>query len=338
MILISGCFDKNTNSADQSLEKDEKVVTNIETTDVKSGTALAVFKTTASIEADRQAVITSRTSGVILNLLVEEGDYVNKGDILIELESDIQQLDVETARANYEKNNNQLSRAESLLAKGITNKESVDNLRYENKALKSRLDQALMQLSFTKIRAPFSGVISKRLVKIGNLITSNAPVYELVDFSSLQAKMEIPEHHWRKMKEGLGVHFLFDALKGEVVKSQIERINPSVDPATGTFTITVLLRDSEQTLRPGLFAKAEIIYDEKNHVMLVDKNAVIIEDGRSFVYIISDGLKANKRFIELGYEMPETYEVVSGLKLGDIIATTGKNNLTDGTLVKVVQY
>jgi len=341
-LVLGGCRsassqDANGEAQDQD-KKEEEIKINVETTEVGRGEAIAVYRSTAILEADRQATITTKSSGIILKLLAEEGDVVEAGDVVLVLESDEQRLRVQSARANFEKSENQLERAELLLEKGLSNKEAVDNLRFETKALKATLDQAVMDLSFTQVKAPFNGIISKRLVKIGNLVSQNTPVFEIMDPLSLQAKIDVPEHHWSRIRKDLPVRFQFDAIPDQLIEGTVERRSPAIDAATGTFTVTVVVDNEAQMLRPGLFAKADIIYDQKANVLLLDKEAVITEDSQSYVYLAVEDHKVEKRIVELGYEMTDAYEITNGLEQGLTVVTTGKNNLTPDALIEIVEY
>lgn len=340
MLLLLACQNgtPNETTIDKQSDEKEKVVINVEAAKSYLGNSIATFKSTAVLTADREATVTTKTAGIILDIKVEEGDAVKKNDVLMILESDEQELTLKSARANYEKSLNNLKRAEKIFDKGLTNKEQIDNLRYETKSLKANLDQAKMNLSFTEIRAPFDGTVTKRLVKIGNLVQNATAVFQVVDFNSLQAKIDVPEYQWPIMKTGLDVEFVFDAMPNQSITGKLTRISPVIDSASGTFEVTVVVDNSENSLRPGLFAKANIIFDERMGVVLVNKGAILREDESSFVYIVENGNQIKKQAINLGYEMSDSYEVTSGLSPGIEVVTTGKNNLTPGVEVNVVNY
>ncbi len=328
---------KSDNNANKKDEKDE-IIINVESARSYSGDSIATYRSTAILEADRAASVTTKTSGIILDILVEEGDIVKKDDVLLILESDEQNLSLKSARANYEKSLNNYQRAQKLIAKGLTNIEQIDNLKFETEVLKSTLDQAKMNLSFTRIKAPFDGVVVKRMVKIGNLIQNATAVFEVIDFNSLQAKIDVPEHQWNIMKEGLEVQFQFDAIPNKMVIGEVIRVSPVIDSASGTFEVTVSINNEDMSLRPGLFAKANIVYDQKSDVVLVDKNAIIREDELAYVYVLEDESNINKTEVSLGYEMPDSFEIVTGLTIDQEVITTGKNNLTPDAKVNVVNY
>ncbi len=329
----------DTNEDKTIVEKEEdKVIINVETAQAYLGDSIATFKSTAVLEADRAASITTKSSGIILDILVEEGDQVKNGQVLLVLESDEQRLSLNSAKANYEKSLNNFNRAKLLVEKGLTNKEQIDNLKFETEALKAQLEQAKMSLSFTQVKAPFSGMVVKRHVKIGNLVQNATVVFEVIDFDSLQAKIDVPEYQWDIMKTGLPVQFDFDALKGQTVGGEVLRISPVIDSSSGTFEVTVQVDNSQKLLRPGLFAKANIVFDERSGVILVNKDSIIREDDRSYVYVLEGESKINKVLVSLGYEMPDSYEITDGLSIGQTVVTTGKNNLTPDVEVNVVNY
>lgn len=339
VVNLIACQNQSSNQLNDKDKKDkEKIVINVESQQAYLGNATARFKSTAILEADRAATVTTKTSGIILDILVEEGDVVTRDQTLLVLESNEQKLSLQSAKANYEKSLNNYERAQQLVNKGLTNKEQLDNLKFETLALKSQLDQAKMNLSFTQVQAPFDGVVVRRHVKIGNLIQNATAVFDVVDFSSLQAKIDVPEHQWNIMKPDLDVKFEFDALSGSPIIGKIIRVSPVIDSKTGTFQVTVEIDNSDGLLRPGLFAKADIIYDQRENVVLVDKNAIIREDELSFVYVLKNKNKVNKVQVELGYEMEDTFEVINGLTADQIVITTGKNNITPDTEVNVVSY
>ena len=343
LMFLAACQDntsdqKNSDNNVKEKKEKEEIIINVESTESFSGDSIATYRSTAVLEADRAASVTTKTSGIILDILVEEGDLVEKDDVLLVLESDEQNLSLKSARANYEKSLNNYQRAKKLVAKGLTNKEQIDNLKFETEVLKSTLDQAKMNLSFTQVKAPFDGVVVKRMVKIGNLIQNATAVFEVIDFNSLQAKIDVPEHQCNIMKEGLQVQFNFDALPDTTVMGEVIRVSPIIDSSSGTFEVTVSVDNNNMTLRPGLFAKANIVYDQKSDVVLVGKDAIIREDELSYVYVLEEDSNINKVEVSLGYEMADSFEIISGLSIGQEVITTGKNNLTPDTKVNVVNY
>ncbi len=322
---------------DKGDEEDEVVVINVESENVSRGDAALVFKTTTILEADLESAVTSKASGIVLKINVEVGDKVEAGDILAVLESDVQQLRLQSAQATYQKSHSNYERAKSLLKKGLTNQESVDNLKFETKSLKTNLDQAKLDVDFTQIRAPISGVVTKRSIKKGNLIQLNTAVYQIVDFESLQAIINVPENKWSMFEEGLEVLLQFANLD-EIIIGSILRVDPVVDSSTGTFKVVIALDQNKAKLRPGLFGKTQIILDKHQDTLLLTKNAIIREDNNAYVYVIQNDNTVVKTSLELGYEMDDSVEILVGLEENQQVVTTGKNNVSAESTVEVIEY
>ena len=321
-------------------KEEEQVIINIEAANIRIGNATSVFRTTTILEADLESAVTSKASGIVLQINVEVGDKVEAGDVLAILESNVQQLKYESANANYQKILNNYERAKSLLKKGLANKESVDNLKFETQSLKTNLGQAKLDLEFTKIKAPISGIITKRNIKKGNLIQINTQVYDIVDFDSLQAVINVPEDKWNLFKTGLEAYFNFTSFV-DVVKGQVIRVDPIVDSSTGTFKVVINIDGSQEiakNLRPGLFGKTEIVLDKHEDTLLVSKNAVIREDETAYVYEINSDNTITKRNISIGYEMDDDLEILSGIEVDKRVVTTGKNNVSEESIVAVIEY
>ncbi|VAW33133.1 hypothetical protein MNBD_GAMMA01-239 [hydrothermal vent metagenome] len=330
--------DDKTNKKNTDDEK-EKVVINVEAVNIYRGNAVSVFNTTTILEADLESAVTSKASGIVLQINVEVGDKVTAGDVLAVLESDLPQLRLQSAQANYQKSLHNYERAKTLIKKGLANKESVDNLKFETLSLKTGLDQAKLDLQYTQIKAPISGVITKRSIKKGNLIQLNTEVYAIVDFNSLQAVINVPENKWGLFKNNLEVKFNFASLNQSVL-GHILRIDPIVDSATGTFKVVIAIDDGEmQTkLRPGLFGKTQIILDKNQDTLLVNKNALIREDNNAFVYVVNADNSVTKTKIKLGYEMDDSIEILDGVTENQQVVTTGKNNVSEDSTVEVITY
>lgn len=318
---------------------DEVVIINVEAEKVFQGNAISVFKTTTILEADLESAVTSKASGIVLKINFEVGDKIKEGDVLAILESDPQRLRHKSALANYQKSLNNYERAKVLLTKGLANRESVDNLKFETQSLKTNLEQTKLELDYTKIKSPISGIVTKRNIKKGNLIQVNTEVYEVVDFNSLQAVINVPESKWNKFDNNLKAEIEFDS-QPEKVTGYIQRMDPIVDSSTGTFKVVVVLDDttekSNKRLRPGLFGKIKVILDSRENTMLLSKNGLVHEDQKSYVYQIQKDNKILKKQVDVGYEMDDHIEILSGLELDDQVVTTGKNNLSEDSLVAVI--
>jgi membrane fusion protein (multidrug efflux system) len=298
---------------------------------------MAAFYTgTATLEADEQAVVVSQITGVVLKVNAEEADFVEAGQVLAVVETDRYALEVERTNASLKRLQTDFQRKKELFAKQLVSTEDFERTSAEYEAQKAANELAKLDLAYTSIKAPISGFISERMVRVGNLVQLHQPVYNITSYDPLLAVLHVPERELRVLSKGLQVSMSVDAWPEESFTGEVIRISPVIDTNTGTFRVTTEIKDHGQMLKPGLFGRAEILYDMHNNVPVIPRNAVITEDELSHVFVINEEGDVNRRAIHLGYEANGKIEVTEGLKAGETVVTAGKGSLSDGARVEVV--
>lgn len=334
-VLLQGCMDKVNGEEDKD-EAEQALAIPVEAATVTSNDMAARYSGTATLEADKQAVVVSQITGVVLELNAEEADFVKAGQVLATVEKNRYALEVERANATLKRLQTDLQRKKELFAKELVSTEDFERVSAEYDAQKAAYDLAKLELQYTSIQAPISGYISERMIRVGNLVTVNQPVFRITSYVPLLAVLHVPERELRVLSKGLPVKMSVDAWPGESFTGEVIRISPVVDTTTGTFRVTAQILDHGQMLKPGLFGRAEIIYDLHKDVPVIPRSAVITEDNLSHVFVINEDGSASRRGIELGFEDKGLIEVLDGLAKGDIVVTAGKGSLSDGTQVEVV--
>lgn len=294
----------------------------------------ASYSGTANLEVPADAQVVAKTSGVLLRVLVEEGDMVQAGQTLAQIDPERMRLEVARAEATMRRLQSNYRRSQELFERKLVSADANDQLRFEFEAAKAAFDLARLELRHTTITAPISGVIAQRMAKPGNLIPLNAPVYRIVDNSHLEAVLNVPERELATMKVGLPIRMLVDALAGKVFEGEVGRISPVVDAQTGTFRVVGEFRGQEM-LRPGMFGRLNIVYDERESALTVPRIALVEGSGESAVFVVEDG-KAVRRVLQLGYVNGEYAEVLSGLTAGEQVITRGRIAVRDGAPVEVL--
>ena len=294
----------------------------------------ASYSGTANLEVPADAQVVAKTSGVLLRVLVEEGDTVRAGQPLAQIEPARMQLEVARAQASMRRLQANYERSKELFERKLVSADANDQLRFEYEAAKAAYELAKLELSYTTITAPIAGVIAERMAKPGNLIALNAPVYRIVDNSHLEAVLNVPEREMRTMKAGLPIRMVVDALAGEVFQGEVGRISPVVDAQTGTFRVVGVFRGQSQ-LKPGMFGRLSIVYDERDAALTVPRVALVEGAGESAVFVVEDG-KAVRRVLRLGYVNGEFAEVLEGLEAGESVITQGRVAVRDGAPVEVL--
>src|SRR6185437_14144039 len=145
---------------------------------------------------------------------------------------------------------------------------------------------ARLQLEFTRIVAPVGGVIAERSVKLGNLIQPNQNLFRIVGMDPLQTVLNVPERQLGILKAGQSVALEADALPGKKFEGHILRIAPVVDASSGTFRVTCEFHDKTGLLRPGMFGRVDIIYDQRADALTIPRSALVEEDGETAVFVV----------------------------------------------------
>jgi membrane fusion protein (multidrug efflux system) len=316
-------------------KKDDKLVVPVEVASTSTGDIAAFFTGTATIGAEEETGVVAKVGGVVERILVEEGQYVKEGAILAKLDDERISVQLAQARANLDKLKTTYERNIDLHKQSLISTEVFQQSRYEYEQQKAAYELTDLDLKYTEIRTPIGGVVAERLIKVGNMILPNQETFRVAGLDPLIAVLHVPERQLGKLRVGLGAQLAVDAGAAEPFTGSIKRISPVIDPATGTVKVTVEVRDPTRRLKPGMFARINIIYDIHEGVLTVPKDAIISEDRENAVFVVRDSV-AYRQLVTTGYVNTTHIEVLSGLKLGDAVVTTGKASLKDSVKVQIV--
>ncbi|MEO6969256.1 MAG: efflux RND transporter periplasmic adaptor subunit [Rhodanobacteraceae bacterium] len=327
----------------------------------------ASYSGTAALEAQHEADVVAKTSGVLLKLYVEEGDRVKPGQLLAQLDQSSAANTLAQSSAQMRKAQSTYDRASKAIAKQLIPKAEYDQDMFDMQAQQAATRGAAMQLSWTRVVAPIGGVISKRMVKQGNLVQANQAIFHIVDMNPLTATLNVPEREIGTLKTGQPVKLSVDALPGKDFAGSIERIAPVVDANSGTFRVTCLFDNTmqgNQELRPGMFGRIDIVYDQRRDALVIPRSALIDEDGETAVFVVERGaakpqtnavkkpkpgdaiaaetsktpaLVAKRRTVKVGYVDGDRIEIRSGLKTGERVVTLGRDAVRDGSEVQILE-
>jgi membrane fusion protein (multidrug efflux system) len=332
--LAGGC--SNGKAKDKAGDEEKVSAVPVEIQPLKRAEMVAVYSGTAPIEAHEEAVVVAKVGGEVRQIYVEEGDTVKAGQMLARLDGDRLRLELAQTDANLRKLERDYKRTLDLSERGLVSKSTAENLRYDLDALRASYDKAKLELSYTDIRAPISGVVSARNIKVGNTIRPNDPTFTVTDLDPLLAYVHVPEKEFRKIAPGQAAEVIVDALGGDRFIGNIERISPTVDPQTGTFRARVEVADQSRRLKPGMFARVNIVYERRQAALQLPRAAILDADGQQSVYVVSEG-KAQQRVIRTGLTSAGWIEVLDGLQGDERVVTVGQAGLKSGTPVKIVE-
>jgi len=332
--VAAGCSNGKAKDKPEAGAEAEAAVP-VEVQALQRAAMVAVYSGTAPIEAHEEAEVVAKVGGEVRQILVEEGDAVQAGQLLARLDGDRLRLEVAQTEANLRKLERDYKRQLELSEKGLVAKGTAENAKFDLDALRAAYDRARLELSYTEIRAPIDGVVSARHIKLGNTISANEPTFRVTDLDPLVAYVHIPEKEFRKLAPQQTADVVVDALGGERFKGVISRISPTVDPKTGTFRARVEVPDPSRRLKPGMFARVNIVYERRENALQLPRAAMLDADGAQSVFIVVDG-KAQQRPVSTGLANNGWLEVVEGLDGSEQVVVVGQAGLKTGSPVKVV--
>jgi membrane fusion protein (multidrug efflux system) len=292
----------------------------------------ATYLATSTIESDADAPVLARVPGEVVQLLVEEGDLVQAGQVLARLDGERLRLEMLSARADYERASKELDRYDDLAERGLVSAAMYDGLTFDVDALRAKYDLANLNYGYSEIRATIGGIVSSRDIKLGQSIESNSVAFRITDTSELVAYLQIPQSELAKFSSGHNASLQVDSMPGIEFSATIARISPTIDTRNGTFRATVIIDNAAADLVPGMFARFTIDYERHNDALLVPDNAVVEEDDEASVYVVADGAVA-LRSVETGIRSGDQIEILSGLADDEEIVVVGISGLRDGSKV-----
>ena len=298
----------------------------------------ASYTGTAPLEPRAESQVVAKTSGVALNVMAEEGQVVQAGQTLVRLDPDRATLQAAQTAAQLRKLEANYQRSHLLAAQQLVSASDNDQLRYDLENARAANRLANLELSYTNVVAPISGVIASRSIKTGNFVQINTPIFRIVDNSRLEATLNVPERELATLKAGQPVKLQVDALPGKTFEGVVDRVAPVVDSGSGTFRVICAFAGGDAQsglLQPGMFGRIRIDYDQRANALVIPRVALLDDEGESSVYTVRKG-KAVRVPVKLGYIDGAYAEIRGGLKQGEPVVTAGKVALRDGSAVQVI--
>ena len=341
-VVVVGCqasaggFDRKKDGKEEVKEAPTPVVVGA----VERGSIVSTISAASTIEAERQVTIHAESTGRLVDLTVEEGDSVKKGQILARIRFDAQTNSLLRANTSLEKARVDFDRAERLFNDKVIGQEEY--LKAQNALEIAQLDLSdrSREMRNTKVTAPFDGTITQRKVTAGAFVNNGAELLTIVDFRTLVARVFVPEKQLDRIQVGQEAEVVGKAARGRKGAGKILRIAPTIDATTGTVKVTVSMPPAlvgPQAFLPGMYAEVTLRTDSRSDVALVPKSAVIRDEEQTYLFTVSGdlatGFIAKRVRVETGLTDPERIEVVKGLAVGDAVITAGQTGLKDGAKV-----
>lgn len=325
---------------DKSLERPAIAV---EVEKVRLGSIVQRIKVVGNLKADNEVTIHPEIDGKIKALNFKEGQLVNEGDALVEIEDASYRAKAKESQALYDFAKLELDRYSRLSeqsAGALKNKEKAQGDLLQAEA---RLEQAKLQLANTVIRAPFAGYIGLKQFSAGSLIDPRTELLTLVDVDPIKVDYRVPAKYLLSISKGQQVKVSVDSFPGEIFKATIEAIDPKVDPTANSVLVRAYIPNEDGRLKPGLFARVDMVVGSKDNTLLLPESAVLTSGDDSSVFVVLDGKigdkpvkAAVKRQVVTGMSESGVIEIVRGLNEGDDVVSVGQTKVQDGAPVRIV--
>jgi membrane fusion protein (multidrug efflux system) len=316
-------------------ERKEEAVP-VEVAALARGGIEAVLRLSSNLEAEREVQVFAEAPRRVTRLLVEEGHPVQKGQVLLQLQDEEQRSAVAKAEIALVESRRNYERTKELYEQKLVTEELFTQAGYTVERNDLALADARRELGYTQVRAPISGVVTERKVNLGDHVTLNQPLFRIVDFDSIVARIYVPEKDMVRLARGQAARLRADSLGGARFKGVIDRISPVVDPGTGTIKVTVAT-PRQEGLRPGMYVEVELVTAVHDDALLVPKRALVYDNDQAFVFRLKE--KEKRRVARLrvtpALEDADHIEPAGGLAPGDQVVVAGQSGLKDGGLVRL---
>jgi membrane fusion protein (multidrug efflux system) len=288
--------------------------------------------TVGSLRSDESITVRPEVAGRINAILFREGQPVAKGATLVRLDSTINQAEVQQGRANLKLAQSKYDRAVDLAKSNFISGQAKDEAENNLRVAEAGVQLAEARLAKTEIKAPFAGIIGLRVMSVGDYVKEGADIVNLESIDPLKVDFRVPETYMRQIQVGQSLHVQLDAMPGKTFEGKVFAVNPLVDAAGRSIVIRALVRNSDTSLRPGMFARVRLITRDEKEAMTVPEQAIVPQGDEQFVFKVAEG-RAVRVKIDVGQRRDGKVEVLKGLTANDIVITAGHMKIRDGVPV-----
>lgn len=329
IVLAAGCGNTTKKDANQAEVVVEEAAPSVAVTKVFTREVPQMSTYTSTVQAYVKNNIAPQSVNRIKKINVEVGDFVKKGQVLAEMDLiQLQQAELQMKNKEIEYN-----RLKKLHEAGGLSQSDLDAVELAYQVSKTTYENLLEN---SVLLSPITGVVTARNYDVGDMYAMSAPVFTVEQIVPVKLLVGISESDYSKVKKGDSVEITADAIPGKTFYGKITRIYPTIDPATRTFTVEVVVDNNYKTLRPGMFARVTIKFGTNNNVVIPDVAVVKQQgSGERFVYVLNEDGTVSYVKVVLGRRMGAEFEVLEGIADGATIVTGGQIRLKDGIKVSV---
>lgn len=345
-IVSAGCGRRGADSAaaqgagagQRSQPEEQALAVAVETAAV--GDISRHYQATATLEAEKEAAVLARVTGVVQKLMAEEGDEVREGEPLLVVANDEYRLRLTQAEAQTANLRARFERLQAMVAEQLGTEEELQAARSDLASAEADEGLARLNLSYTTVRAPFAGRVTARRVNLGQNLAVGTELFVLADFHPLLGRVHVPSREFASLRAEQPVDLVLDS-DGTRLTGRIKLISPVIDPTSGTIKLTIEVDQYPPATRPGDFAQVKVVTERREGVLLVPREAVLTDKGESVIYVVAPAVGeadrlAERRLVEVGFTDDDHAQILSGVTAGEAVVVRGQRSLKQGAPVKVL--
>ena len=285
---------------------------------------------TTTVQAYVTNNVVPQSGSRIKKINVEIGDFVRVGQVLAEMD----QANLQQTRLKLANDSTELGRLKELYAQGGISKSDFEQVQLAYNVSKTQYENLVEN---TILRSPVNGVITARNYDAGDMYAMSSPIFTVQQITPVKLLVAISETDYTKVKKGDSVQVTADALPGRTFTGKVDRIYPTIDPATHTFTVEVVVQNSDRALRPGMFARAHVTFAVNKSIVIPDSGIMKLQgSGQKSVFVLNSDNTVSSRVVTVGRHYEGQYEILSGLSEGEQVVVKGFSSLKSGSEVNVI--
>ena len=337
LILIGGILKKVKRlEAERKAATRQEVSVQVVTLTVKPVQIEERLNLPATVESFENLWVKSEASGQVIKILVQEGQMVQKGQVLVELDSRDYTTNLARIEANYKLITIEYNRIAELFKRNIAAASEVDRLEAQLKDLEAQLKASKLALERTKITAPITGRLNEIEAKIGDWLSVDKPVAQILQIGEVKVTVGIPESDVSAVTDLKEADIIIEALDKLRLKGKKLFLSRQPSDLARLYNMELVVDNPDGRILPGMFARVEIVKKRFEDAFAVPLYAVISQNDENFVYLEKND-KAEKRPVELGILEGWMIQVKAGLNVGDNVIIVGHRQVDEGQTVKVIK-
>lgn len=283
-----------------------------------------------------RVTVRAEAEGTAEKVTFKVGDTVNEGDLLVNISTLRLALQEKLSNANYELAEKDYQTEKLLFERQVSTASKLDSMRTNRDVQKIQLELAQFDLEKSHVKAPITGVVQARNVRVGEYISRGQAMLEIMDISRVLALVNIPEREMRFVAPGKEVHVRVDALPGLVFRGTVKTLGLEADLNNRSFPAEIAINNSDRQLLPGMMARVEMLTVSMGEQILIPRHAILERENSRVVFVESKG-KAIEKTVKLGTMIKDQVQIVGGLKFGENVIVTGHHFLANNEAVNVVK-